>query len=198
MTLEDDPLRREPEVSEQTGVSDGAVEYLRRWEAAIASSLETAMQLMLDLAGVGTGCRVLDVAAGAGGQTVLAAKRVGPAGSVLAVDLDGEALTAAAAVARHAGFGNVETRVMDVACIDLSPMRTTLPFRASAWSSSHRLTRRCSVYDGSSSRVEPGRHRLVLGREESASGRAPGHCPPLQGCPAPGVRAGRDVLTWER
>jgi ubiquinone/menaquinone biosynthesis C-methylase UbiE len=42
---------------------------------------------MLDMAGVGAGARVLDVAAGAGGQTLAAARRVGPSGSVLATDI---------------------------------------------------------------------------------------------------------------
>ena len=42
---------------------------------------------MLDLAGVASGCRVLDVAAGAGDQTLQAAARVGPGGSVLATDI---------------------------------------------------------------------------------------------------------------
>ena len=42
---------------------------------------------MLDLAGVGEGSRVLDVAAGAGGQTLAAARRVGARGAVLATDI---------------------------------------------------------------------------------------------------------------
>jgi ubiquinone/menaquinone biosynthesis C-methylase UbiE len=46
-----------------------------------------ATSLMLDLAGVGAGMRVLDVAAGMGDQSILAAQRVGPSGHVLATDL---------------------------------------------------------------------------------------------------------------
>lgn len=42
---------------------------------------------MLDAAGVTTGSRVLDVAAGAGGQSLTAARRVGPTGHVLATDI---------------------------------------------------------------------------------------------------------------
>jgi ubiquinone/menaquinone biosynthesis C-methylase UbiE len=119
VTIESDALRRESDLSEQTGVSDATIERVRQWEAEIASSLGPAQQLMLDLAGVGPGSRVLDIAAGRGGQTMVAAERVGPAGSVLAIDHDGEALAAAAALARRSGLRNVETRVMDATCIDL-------------------------------------------------------------------------------
>jgi ubiquinone/menaquinone biosynthesis C-methylase UbiE len=52
--------------------------------------------MMLDLAGLQTGHRVLDVAAGTGGQTVLAARRVGPSGYVLATDLSAAMLNVAA------------------------------------------------------------------------------------------------------
>ena len=51
------------------------------------SWLGSATAVMLDLAGVGEGSRVLDVAAGAGGQTLAAAARVGPSGRVLATDV---------------------------------------------------------------------------------------------------------------
>jgi SAM-dependent methyltransferase len=68
---------------------------------------------MLDGAGVRAGARVLDVAAGAGGQTLAAARRVGPAGHVLATDLSPAILEYAAAAARSAGLDNVETRELD-------------------------------------------------------------------------------------
>jgi ubiquinone/menaquinone biosynthesis C-methylase UbiE len=72
-----------------------------------------ATQMMLDLAEVRTGSRVLDVAAGTGDQTLLAAERVGPTGFVLATDISASMLKLAADAAREAGFTNVETRVMD-------------------------------------------------------------------------------------
>jgi ubiquinone/menaquinone biosynthesis C-methylase UbiE len=68
---------------------------------------------MLDLARIGEGSRVLDVAAGAGGQTLAAARRVGPGGAVLATDISPNILEFAAQEARAAGFGNVATRTMD-------------------------------------------------------------------------------------
>jgi SAM-dependent methyltransferase len=75
--------------------------------------LGEATELMLDLAGVGEGSRVLDVAAGAGGQTLAAARRVGPSGAVLATDISPAILEQAARAASAAGLTNVATREMD-------------------------------------------------------------------------------------
>ena len=59
---------------------------------------------MFDLARVGPGCRVLDVAAGAGEQSLAAARRVGASGHVLATDIAPALLERAAADARAAGL----------------------------------------------------------------------------------------------
>ena len=72
-----------------------------------------ATELMLDLAEVRTGSRVLDVAAGTGDQTLIAARRVGPTGYVLATDHASSMLAVAAETARKEGLKNVETRVMN-------------------------------------------------------------------------------------
>src|SRR6266545_3239828 len=64
-------------------------------------------------AGVRAGSRVLDVAAGTGEQTLVAARRVGPTGQVLATDIAAGMLDVAAEEVRKAGLTNVETRVMD-------------------------------------------------------------------------------------
>ena len=55
-----------------------AAEPWHRWGPTLEEWLGEATELMLDMAGVGAGGRVLDVAAGAGGQTLAAARRVGP------------------------------------------------------------------------------------------------------------------------
>lgn len=78
-----------------------------------------ATQMMLDLAEVRAGSRVLDVAAGTGDQTVMVAQRVGPTGYVLATDISASMLKLAADAAREAGLTNVETRVMDAENINL-------------------------------------------------------------------------------
>ena len=56
---------------------------------------------------------MLDVAAGAGGQTLAAARRVGPSGSVLATDLSPAILEHAARAAAEAGLDNITTRELD-------------------------------------------------------------------------------------
>jgi len=87
-----------------------AAEAWHRWGPLLESWLGPATELMLDLAGVRTGARVLDVAAGSGGQTLAAARRVGPTGSVLATDISPTILEYAATEARRAGLTNVATR----------------------------------------------------------------------------------------
>ncbi len=76
---------------------------------------------MLDAAGVAAGARVLDVAAGAGGQTLAAARRVGRSGSVVATDISPTILTYAAKAAAEAGLTNVETLEADGEALDSLP-----------------------------------------------------------------------------
>jgi len=76
---------------------------------------------MLDLAGIQPGHRVLDVAAGTGEQTLLAARRVGPNGFVLATDIADRMLAYLSEAAREAGLAKVETRVIDARQFDLEP-----------------------------------------------------------------------------
>ena len=90
-----------------------AAEAWHRWGPTLATWLKPTTEMMLDMAGIGTGSHVLDVAAGAGEQTLVAARRVGPTGSVLATDISVNILDFAEGAAREAGLTNVETRVMD-------------------------------------------------------------------------------------
>src|SRR3954453_23417627 len=83
-----------------------------RWSEVIERWLGPATEVMLDMAGIREGSRVLDVAAGTGGQSFAAARRVGPGGSVLATDISPNLLAFAAQRAREAGLGNVETAVL--------------------------------------------------------------------------------------
>jgi SAM-dependent methyltransferase len=66
-----------------------------------------------------SGSRVLDVAAGAGDQSMVAAKRVGPTGSVLATDISPNILEFAAENARMQGYANFETQVADGEALDV-------------------------------------------------------------------------------
>ena len=92
------------------------------WSAGQARRQETlgaVTEMMLDLAGVQLGSRVLDVAAGTGESTLMAARRVGPKGYVLAADRSASMLNVAAEAARKEGLTNVETRVMDAESLTL-------------------------------------------------------------------------------
>jgi len=98
-----------------------AAEAWHRWGPTIEDWLGQATTTMLDRAGVGEGARVLDVAAGAGGQTLAAAERVGPGGHVLATDISPAILEYAADTATAAGLRNVSTRELDGEHIDVEP-----------------------------------------------------------------------------
>ncbi|WP_206338508.1 class I SAM-dependent methyltransferase [Antarcticimicrobium sediminis] len=76
---------------------------------------------MLDMAAIGPGIRVLDVAAGAGQQSLVAARRVGPTGHVLATDISSNILDFAAENARIEGLDNLATLVADGEALDLAP-----------------------------------------------------------------------------
>src|SRR6185295_7747714 len=90
-----------------------AAEAWYRWGPTLQSWLSPATRLMLDLAHIGPGSRVLEVAAGAGEPALTIAERVGPSGFVLATDISSNILDFAARAASERGFGNLETRVMD-------------------------------------------------------------------------------------
>jgi SAM-dependent methyltransferase len=93
-------------------------EAWHRWGPVLEEWLGAATEQMLDLAGVGGGTRVLDIAAGAGGQTLAAARR---GGVVLATDVSERILEFAADEARAAGLANVATRTMDGEVLEVEP-----------------------------------------------------------------------------
>jgi SAM-dependent methyltransferase len=92
---------------------DSAAEAWHRWSPVLEKWLGDATELMLDMASIGPEDRVLDVAAGAGGQTIAAARRVGLLGSVLATDISLEILQYAKASAIVLGLENVEILQVD-------------------------------------------------------------------------------------
>ena len=71
----------------------------------IRAWLRSGTDAMLDMAGVRLGARVLDVAAGAGDQTLDIAERAGPQGRVLATDLSPAILELAQANATRGACG---------------------------------------------------------------------------------------------
>ncbi len=90
---------------------DGAAWH--RWGATLEGWFAEVTATMLELAAIGPGDRVLDVAAGAGEPALSAAERVGVRGHVLATDLSENIIAFARQTADRRGLRNVETRVMD-------------------------------------------------------------------------------------
>lgn len=90
-----------------------AAEAWHRWHPTLKAWLGPATDLMLDMAQVRAGYRILDVAAGAGEQSITAAEKVGPTGYVLATDLAPKILEFALELAAEKGMNNIEIKEMD-------------------------------------------------------------------------------------
>ena len=111
-----DPIKYKQTTHEQW---QSAAHAWNDWGPLLRAWLGPATEVMLDIANIGPGHRVLDVAAGAGDQTLQTADRVGPVGSVLATDISANILAFAAENARRAGHRNVETKVLDGENLDV-------------------------------------------------------------------------------
>src|ERR671911_2564676 len=96
-----DPVKYKETTREQWQT---AAEPWYRWGPTLEEWLGQATEVMLEMSEVGPGARVLDVAAGAGGQTIAAAKRTGSAGYVLATDISSNILHFASAAAQGEGL----------------------------------------------------------------------------------------------
>ena len=92
---------------------EDAADAWHRWGPTIEDWLGAATERMLDAAGLTAGSAVLDIAAGAGGQTIAAARRVGASGRVLATDISPTILAYAARSAFDEGLLNVDVQEMD-------------------------------------------------------------------------------------
>jgi len=100
---------------------ESAAQAWHRWGPLLTTWLGGPTETMLDMAGVGVGSAVLDVAAGGGDQSVIIGRRVGEDGRVLATDISPSILEFAGARAREEGLSNIETRVLDGECHDELP-----------------------------------------------------------------------------
>jgi len=112
-----DPVRYKETTREQW---QQAAEAWHRWGRTLQNWLAPATRLMLDLAHIEPGDRVLDVAAGAGEPALTIAERVGPSGYVLASDISSNILDFAERSARERGLSNIETAVMDGENLELA------------------------------------------------------------------------------
>ncbi len=84
-----------------------AAEAWYRWSPTLNQWLGKATDRMLELAGITSGYRVLDIAAGAGEQSITTAQKVGSSGYVLATDISSNILEYAQQMAQQAGVNNI-------------------------------------------------------------------------------------------
>ncbi|MDP2062951.1 MAG: class I SAM-dependent methyltransferase [Phaeovulum sp.] len=92
---------------------DSAAAGWDRHGPEIRAWLRVPTDAMLKMAGISAGQTVLDVAAGAGDQTLDIAERVGAEGAVVATDISEGILTHALGNAARAGHANVRTHPAD-------------------------------------------------------------------------------------
>ena len=97
-----------------------------KWEHVFATNLSGATDTLIDMAGIRPGMRVLDLACGAGSQSIQAAMRVGASGEVVATDISGTMLEHVRQNAARAGLQNIET--LECAADELD--ETLAPFDA--------------------------------------------------------------------
>jgi ubiquinone/menaquinone biosynthesis C-methylase UbiE len=79
----------------------------RKWWKVIEEHVQVVSDKLVELAGIQQGSRVLDVATGIGEPAVTAARKVGPAGKVAAIDLSPGMLAIAGERAKEIGLSNI-------------------------------------------------------------------------------------------
>jgi ubiquinone/menaquinone biosynthesis C-methylase UbiE len=97
---------------QQAAAWDRLTELRQQLYSAVTWQMLVAADLQL-------GDQILDIAAGTGDQSRLAARLVGPEGSVLATDISREMLAVAARRAEQEGLSNITTRAMNAEQLDL-------------------------------------------------------------------------------
>jgi SAM-dependent methyltransferase len=90
----------------------------RKWNALIDDATSAISERLVELAGVDSGSRVLDVAAGYGEPSLTAARRVGADGAVVATDISAEMLAYGRERAAAAGIDNIEFIESDAMSLD--------------------------------------------------------------------------------
>lgn len=111
----------------------------RRWSlpcpAALGWILESGLRerlaptaAILEFMGVRPGLRVLEVGPGVGYMTVPVARRLGPEGHLVAIELQEEMARRTRERVAAAGLENVEVRVGDITSVELEPAAYDLAF----------------------------------------------------------------------
>jgi ubiquinone/menaquinone biosynthesis C-methylase UbiE len=113
-------MNAQPDARATSVAWDDAAQGWDQHSALIREWLREATAAMLDAAAIAPGAKVLDVAAGAGDQTLDIAQRVGAEGQVLATDISPGILERAAHKLDAAGWRNVRTLQADAQALGLA------------------------------------------------------------------------------
>jgi trans-aconitate methyltransferase len=101
-------------------------EAAERWQRTAAQreqAVGEATNRMFEAVALEPGFHVLDLAAGTGDTSIAAARRVGPDGSVLAVDISAAMLQEAARASQREGLSTIRTQVSDLVAMELPSRR---------------------------------------------------------------------------
>jgi ubiquinone/menaquinone biosynthesis C-methylase UbiE len=181
---------------------NGAAIGWQKWSDTIDTSGAPVSERMVELAGIGPGSRVLDVAAGYGEPSLTAAERAAPDGDVVATDISAEMLAVGRERAAAAGLDNIEFVEADAASLefadssfDAALSRFGIIFEPDAEAAAAAIRRllrpggRLSV----SSWARPERVPLIAIPMQTAS-RCLGVPPPPPGAPGPFARPTSEAL----
>jgi len=91
----------------------------RRRDALLRKGAAPVTERMLELVGICSGSRLLDIASGTGEPAISAAHIVGESGEVVGTDLVDEMLAVAREKSEKANLGNIEFRCMDAEALDV-------------------------------------------------------------------------------
>lgn len=91
----------------------------QKWWKTVEKGGQKVSDKLVELAGIRTGQRVLDIATGIGEPAVTAARAVGDKGYVTATDISPEMLAIGKKRAKHQGLKNIEFREGDAEMVDL-------------------------------------------------------------------------------
>ena len=120
---------------------DSVARAWHNWQALTVGATRRVSERLVEKAGVRSGDRVLDVAAGIGEPALTAAGVVGREGKVVATDISPEMLAFARERALAAGIDNIEFLEADASSLDFRP--ASFDAALSRWgSSSSRKQRR--------------------------------------------------------
>ena len=106
--------------NEQKRDWDAAAAGWKKWWTVLERAAQPVSDRLVELARVGAGARVLDVATGSGEPAVTAARRIAPSGRVIAVDQSPGMLAIARERASALGISNVEFRESDGEALAIS------------------------------------------------------------------------------